>query len=303
MPEQKNTEELNSNVKKWWNDNPYTYGLSNRDRKKGGYIDVGDIDDSKLTPEYFEKYMKKARKHFRDAQKPEERTAARFIDYDAIKGKKVLDIAIGVGWSVVEMAGAGAFVTGIDLTPRAIEITKKHLELKNLTADLRVMDAQKLDFPDATFDFVLAWGCLMHMPKTEQAMSGLYRVLKNGGKLTSYMYNKNSVSYWWHFWFLKGILSGKLLKYKGNTTKLVSRYTDGYKIGGNQLTKVYTPKETKKMFETAGFKNVEVKPWGPPQGLDDFPCHSFKLGKYLPYSIKKRIADHWGWGMIIYAQK
>lgn len=293
------SDELNQRVRDWWNKNPYTYGLSKTD----SYRDVGDITNETLDAPFFDNYMRKVRKHFQDAQQPDEPLAARFLDYGWLNGKKVLDIACGFGWATVEMARAGAIVTGIDLTPRAIEVAKKHLEVRGLQADLRVMDAQQMDFPDGTFDFVHAWGCLMHMPDTEQAISEIYRVLKPGGRTSGYMYNKNSVSYWWHIWFLRGVLMGRLITYRGDTTKLSSRYTDGVSFGGNALAKVYTPKAAARMFEQAGLRQVTVNPWGPPMMLDSFPVGRFPLGKKLPYSVKKAIASRYGWGMIYRAEK
>ena len=84
---------LNDDVRDWWNINPYSYGLS----KKGSYRDVGDVDDSELDLAYFDNYMRKVRKHFNDAQNVDQPLTARFLDYDSLRGKKVLDLAIGTG--------------------------------------------------------------------------------------------------------------------------------------------------------------------------------------------------------------
>ena len=290
---------MDNKVRDWWNTNPYSYGLS----KKDGYRDVGNVDDAQLDLAFFERYMKKVRKHFDDAQSLDQPLTARFLDYNALKGKKVLDVAIGSGWSTVELIRAGALVTGIDITQRSIEITRKHLMLRGLDADLQVMDAQKMDFPDETFGYVHAWGCLMHMPDTEGAIKEIFRVLKSGGKTSGYMYNKNSITFWWHKWFLRGILQGKLLAYKGDIQKLISRYSDGVTIGGTPLAKVYTPKQVVKMFNDAGFIKVTVKPWGPPEMISNFPIRKLRLGKFLSYRWRKKIAARWGWGMIFHATR
>lgn len=293
------TDDLNTKVQQWWNDHPYTYGLASTD----SFQDVGNVDDTQVDGHFFDEYMRKTRKHFFDAQKPDEPTAARFIDYPALKGRTALDIATGLGWASTEMARAGADVTAIDLTPRAIEMAKKHFAYRDLKANLLVMDAQQMTFPDATFDFVHAWGCLMHMPDTERAISEIYRVTKPGGWSSGYMYNKRSISYWWHIWFLRGVLLGKLIEYKGDTTRMVSRFTDGNMLGGNALTKVYSPETATAMFEAAGFVDVKFQPWGPPSMLDGFPVGKLRLGKLLPYAAKKAIADRYGWGMVYTARK
>lgn len=290
---------LNDQVKDWWNSNPYTYGLS----KKDGYRDVGDVSNQELDSKFFEKYMRKVRKHFDDAQQPTNLIASRFIDYGSLAGKRTLDIACGFGWGTVEMARAGAQVSAIDLTPRAIEATSKHLANWNLTGEARVMDAQNMEFADNTFDFVLAWGCLMHMPDTEKAIAEIYRVTKPGGRVFGYMYNKNSISYWWNIWLLRGVLMGKLRAYQGDINRLVSRFTDGESFGGNRLTKVYTPAEATEMFAKAGFKDVRFRPWGPPAMISSFPIGKFPIGRLFPYGLRKAMADRWGWGMVFDAQK
>jgi ubiquinone/menaquinone biosynthesis C-methylase UbiE len=294
--------DLQDRVRDWWNTNPFSYGLS----QKGAYRDVGNVSDEDIHEEFFNNYLRKVRKHLYDAQSPGEPLAARFIPYESLKDRKVLDIACGMGWSTIEMARAGVQVTGIDISTRVIEIARKHIALRNLEAkaEALVMDAQALQFEDESFDFVHAYGCLMHMPDTEKAISEIYRVLRPGGETFGYMYNKNSPTYWWHFWFLRGILLGRLIKYKGDTQRLVSRYTDGNAIGGNPHTKVYTPKQAKGLFADTGFEEVSVQPWGPPNLLDSFPIQQVPLGKYLlTYPMKKAISDRIGFGMMYKALK
>jgi ubiquinone/menaquinone biosynthesis C-methylase UbiE len=291
---------LHDEVKEFWSKNPYTYGLSS---KTGKYVDVGDIAGEETSGRFFDEYMRKVRKHIRDAQSTPESCLARFIDCDSMKGKRCLDIACGLGWATVEMTRAGATVTAIDIAPRSVELCRKHLEYRGLQATVLVMDAQRMEFPDHHFDFIVAWGCLMHMPDTELAISEIYRCLKPEGKVFGYMYNKNSVTYWWHFWFLRGILMGQLVKYRGDEQKLVNRYTDGIRLGGNPLARVYTPKEATEMFRKIGFIGVKFQPWGPPRMLDNFPVSKLPLGKLLPYGVKKKIADKFGWGMVFGAKK
>jgi ubiquinone/menaquinone biosynthesis C-methylase UbiE len=270
---------LQEAVQDWWNRNPYTFGLS----KAGTYRDVGDLPDEKIDAHFFNDYMRKARKHLQDAQGPDGKLCGRFIDYEALKGKKVLDIGCGIGWSTVEMAGSGAHVTAMDLSPRAIQIATRHIEYRNLQANANTLigDAQDLKFQTSFFDYVHAWGCLMHMPQTERAIAEIYRVLKPGGTAFGYMYNKNSTTYWWHIWFLRGILLAGLVRYKGDTQKLVSRYTDGLRIGGNPHTKLYTPKQVMEMFDAAGFTAINVQPWGPPAMLDYFPISRNLSGNFV----------------------
>lgn len=292
----------NSEVENWWDNNPFTLGVSGSDYLKEDL--VGRVPEEKLTLEYFNEIERRWRKHTKDgAQHDGEPVLSMLVDYDFIKGKKVLDIAVGSGFSLVSFAKGGAQVTGIDLTDYAILESKANLKVRGLTGEVMKMDAQKMTFQNESFDFVDAWGCLMHMPETEKAISEIYRVLKPGGQALAYMYNKSSWPYWFNYFFVKGILMLGLVRFKGDMVRLTSRYSDGYTKGGNPLAKFYTPKEVKKMFEDAGFREVQSFPFEIPYEPDGWPMRVFPVFKFLPKKIKSYMAKNWGYGLIVKAKK
>ncbi len=57
----------------------------------------------------------------------------------------------------------GAELSGIDVTERAVEHVRRRLELRGLTSDLRTGSADRLAFPDDSFDLVYSWGVLHHI--------------------------------------------------------------------------------------------------------------------------------------------
>jgi ubiquinone/menaquinone biosynthesis C-methylase UbiE len=114
-----------------------------------------------------------------------------FADFGTA-GKKVLEIGVGLGADHQRFAEAGADLTGIDLTPRAVEHTTRRLAAFGMKSDVRVMDAENLDFPDGTFDVVYSWGVLHHSPDTPKAIREVYRVLKPGGEARVMIYHKYS---------------------------------------------------------------------------------------------------------------
>jgi len=155
---------LKSKIRDWWNGYPFTYFVKD---KEGSWEFFRNIDRKIL------KWMPWAQEGYP--------LLSKVIDYKLLKGKKILDIACGTGWSSEQFARAGADVTAIDITPKAVELAKKRFELYSLRAEILVADAENLSFPDNSFDYILAWGCLMHMPNTQKAISEIYRVLKPGG--------------------------------------------------------------------------------------------------------------------------
>jgi len=296
----KDTSNLNSEVENWWNNNPFSYGVGS---KKGDQVGAIDLDDMDLG--YFNELDRRFRKHTKDgAQEDGKPLFSNYINYEELKGKKVLDIAVGSGFSMTEFIRQGAGeVVGIDLTQFAIDQTKKHLAFRNMKGEVLKMDAQNMSFEDNTFDFVCAWGCYMHMPDTEGAIRETYRVLRENGKALAYMYNRDSWPFWFNTILIKGILLGDLIRYRGNVTKLTSRYADGCSDGGNPLTKFYSKKAVKKMYEDAGFTNVKVVPFLLPGEPNAWPFVKIPVFKYiLPRSIKKYIA-RWGYGLIVQAEK
>lgn len=285
-------------VEAWWNAHPFAFGVSNT---RGDQ--VGTIDPSQMDKAYFDEVERRFRKHHAGAaQEDGAPLFSKIIDRAWLKGRDVLDIAVGSGFSAVSFAAAGARVTGIDLTDFGVMHAQKNFAVRGLSGTIVKMDAQHLAFPDQSFDFVNAWGCLMHMPDTEGAIKEMYRVLRPGGRALAYMYNKRSWPYWFNLIFVRGILMFGLIRFGGDTVRLTSRYSDGYSLGGNALTKFYTPKEVERMFRRAGFQKVVSKPWVIPHEPDHWPMRSVPLFKYLPKRIKRWLGQ-FGYGVIVTAEK
>ncbi len=269
---------LKAQVREWWNANPFQYLISREE--EGGWAFFRNVDRKVM------KWMSP----WAHTRYP---LLSNLVDYPSLKGKRVLDIACGTGWSTEQFVRAGAIVTAIDLTPKAVELTKRRLALYGLSDQAQVMeaDAEHLPFPDQSFDYVMAWGCLMHTPDTEGAIREIHRVLAPGGSAGAMMYNKSSIHWWWGIWFGKGILRGKRLRMDVQT--LTNTYTDGVDVGGNKLTKFWTPAQFRTMW-SAVFPHVRVRIFDRPEIAEDLPSRHLPLGRILPNAVKKFIAYHWG---------
>ncbi|HEX4301617.1 MAG TPA: class I SAM-dependent methyltransferase [Rhizomicrobium sp.] len=116
-----------------------------------------------------------------------------FAEFPAAKGKTVLEIGVGLGADHEQFARAGAELSGIDLTPRAIENTKARFAVTGLQSDLRVGDAEDLPFADGTFDIVYSWGVIHHSPDTAHCLAEIQRVLKPGGVAKIMIYHTPSM--------------------------------------------------------------------------------------------------------------
>lgn len=274
---------LNAKVRGWWHANPFNYFV---DAEEGSWAFYRNIDRKFLK---WIPFMQKGGYPF----------LTNYIDMKGLKGKKLLDIACGTGVLTEQFVRMGADVTAIDLTPKAVELTKKRLDLYHLNAVVMEADAQQMPFADNTFDFVCAWGCLMHMPETEKAISEIHRILKPGGKMLAMMYHRDSVHLRYCIQLGRGILRGKYLTYDDQS--LINRYTDGAHVGGNMLAKFYTRKQFRSLFsqfndvvlaihDNHGVPNQLPHPWLP-------------LGKLLPSSMKEWVCRQWGMTAIMTGTK
>ncbi|MFA5032178.1 MAG: methyltransferase domain-containing protein [bacterium] len=99
-----------------------------------------------------------------------------------VKDKIVFDAGCGCGYGSYHLLKSGAKkVTGIDISKETIEYCKSNYENKNL--EFKVMNAEKLSFPDKVFDVVVSFEVVEHLQNPEMYLSEIKRVLKTDGIL------------------------------------------------------------------------------------------------------------------------
>jgi len=98
-------------------------------------------------------------------------------------GDKVLDVAAGNGNVSLAAARRFADVTSTDYVPALLEQARMRAQADRLPITFQVADAQKLPFPDASFDVAVSTFGVMFAPDQIRAASELTRVVKAGGRI------------------------------------------------------------------------------------------------------------------------
>lgn len=94
---------------------------------------------------------------------------------------RLLDIGCGGGVLAEEFAVMGCRVTGIDISPRSIEIARMHAVRAGLSIDYQVGSGTQLSFEWESFDAVSCCDVLEHIHDWKQVIAEAGRVLKPGG--------------------------------------------------------------------------------------------------------------------------
>jgi ubiquinone/menaquinone biosynthesis C-methylase UbiE len=94
----------------------------------------------------------------------------------------VLEVAVGTGRNLPYYL-ADVRLTGIELSPRMLEIGRRRAGELGRDVDLRIGDAQALEFEDQSFDTVIITFGLCTIPDDRAAVTEAHRVLRPGGRL------------------------------------------------------------------------------------------------------------------------
>jgi len=110
--------------------------------------------------------------------------AAHLVRFAGVEsGESVLDVGTGTGVAAITAARAGARVSALDLTPALLQEAERNAELAGLDVAWTEGDAERLPYPDASFDVVLSQFGHMFAPRPDVAVAEMRRVLKPNGRV------------------------------------------------------------------------------------------------------------------------
>jgi ubiquinone/menaquinone biosynthesis C-methylase UbiE len=93
---------------------------------------------------------------------------------------KILEVACGIGQNFA-LFPANSEITGVDLSPKMLEQARQSAIAHGLSVNLAVMNAEKLEFPDASFDTVVSTLSTCTFPNPVKALQEIRRVCRPNG--------------------------------------------------------------------------------------------------------------------------
>jgi ubiquinone/menaquinone biosynthesis C-methylase UbiE len=243
-----------------------------------------------------------------------------FASFAQARGKRVLEIGCGNGADGVMFASHGAQYTGVDLTPQAVDATKRHFATEGLQGQFGIENAERLSFADDSFDIVYSYGVLHHTPAPDRAIREVHRVLKPGGIALVMLYHRHSFNYYVRILCYMRVLallkilsrlgrwkadrnrsaSGRLIGVRGNASeKLWEIHYDNFLphcTDGPECPYAYTYGRRDAAALFAPFRSLDMN-------VAHFPLNNYPGGQLIPRTVERFVAERLGWHLLIRAAK
>jgi SAM-dependent methyltransferase len=218
----------------------------------------------------------------------------RLMGFDKFRDARLLEVGCGMGTDLLQFARGGACCTGIDLTPRSIEITRHRFRLYDADGAFMISDGEHLPFRDESFDVVYSNGVLHHTPDTAGAIREVHRVLRSGGTAKVMLYHRNSLNYWGDIVLRRGVVRGDFLRGQ-SVAEIMSRIVEFSSHDARPLVKVYSRKEARDLFSL--FRDVRID-------VEQLLRAELRfLSPLVSEAMLERLRKRIGWNVIVTAVK
>ena len=114
-------------------------------------------------------------------------------------GERVIETACGTGlltFRVTERLGTTGHLLATDLSEKMVAAVRDRAARDGVILDVRRMDAESLDVPDASFDVALCALGLMYCPDPVAAMREMHRALVPGGRAAAAVWGARRTCGW-----------------------------------------------------------------------------------------------------------
>jgi len=169
---------------------------------------------------------------------------------------RILEVGCGTGGLLASAAGMGLAIEGTDIALRWLVVARRRLDDRGLAVPLVGASADRLPYPDASFDAVVADSVLEHLDDPAAAVREWARVLRPGGSLLVWSPNRYALAVDPHvrLWGLGWLPRAWMPAYVR------------WRRGGAWPPPCLSPGEARRMAAEAGFGSIEVEPPAIPEG-------------------------------------
>ena len=158
-----------------------------------------------------------------------------------LQGKRVLDVGCGGGILAESLSKAGATVTGIDLSSKALKVAELHQLESGTSVRYLTISAEDLAKEESqSYDVITCMEMLEHVPDPSSVVQACAKLCKPGGHIFFSTLNRNPKSY------LFAIIGAEYI------LQLLPK-------GTHQYEKFIKPSELAQFTRAAGLKVIELK--------------------------------------------
>lgn len=118
------------------------------------------------------------------------------IGFESLKGKDVLEVGLGYGTVSQKLANSGAKYQGLDIAAGPVNMVNHRLQQNGLEGQATQGSILAPPFEPASFDAIVAIGCLHHTGDLQRAIAECYGLLRPGGRLIFMVYYAYSYRRW-----------------------------------------------------------------------------------------------------------
>lgn len=158
-----------------------------------------------------------------------------------LQGKRILDVGCGGGILAESLSKAGATVTGIDLSTKALKVAELHQLESGTSVRYLTISAEDLAKEESqSYDVVTCMEMLEHVPDPSSVVQACAKLCKPGGHIFFSTLNRNLKSY------LFAIIGAEYI------LQLLPK-------GTHQYEKFIKPSELAQFTRAAGLEVIELK--------------------------------------------
>jgi SAM-dependent methyltransferase len=186
------------------------------------------------------------------------------IDFADVRGKRVLEVGLGYGTIGQRLAAAGADYVGLDIADGPVGMMQHRLAQAGLPGEAIRGSILKPPFSAASFDVVIAIGCLHHTGDLKRAIAECRTLLKPGGRLMMMVYYAYSYRQWENATAqTRQLLWREFLGYRGVLADINAHHRAAYDadLDGNAAphTDWISKASLKAFFADAGFARSSLR--------------------------------------------